>query len=185
MNSYFKFLSRNKLYAAINLIGLTLSMAFVLLLAVYVQRQRTTDRFQQNADRIYLVGNDENLVSGYWLHKHLKNRYPEIEAATSWAYYEKSPFYIGTSEQAINTNMAYADIDFFDIFSYPLVEGSVAEWKASDHRCAISRQFANTHFAQESPIGKTLRYGNPGDLTELTIAAVFDDFGNSTLKQPD
>ena len=185
MNSYFKFLSRNKLYAAINLIGLTLSMAFVLLLTVYVQRQRTTDRFQQNADHIYLVGNDENLVSGYWLHNHLKNRYPEIEAATCWAYFEKSPFYIGTSEQAINTNMAYADIDFFDIFSFPLVEGSVAEWKASDHRCAISRQFANTHFAQEIPIGKTLRYGNPGDLTELTIAAVFDDFGNSTLKQPD
>ncbi len=185
MSSYLKFLSRNKLYAAINLVGLTLSMAFVLLLAVYVQRQRTTDRFQQNADRIYLVGNDENLVSGYWLHNHLKNRYPEIEAATSWAYSEKSPFYIGTSEQAINTNMAYADIDFFDIFSFPLVEGSVAEWKASDHRCAISRQFANTHFSGESPIGKTLRYGTPGDLTELTIAAIFDDFGNSTLKQPD
>lgn len=185
MSSYLKFLSRNKLYAAINLVGLTLSMAFVLLLAVYVQRQLTTDHFQQNADRIYLVGNDENLVSGYWLHNHLKNRYPEIEAATSWAYSEKSPFYIGMSEQAINTNMAYADIDFFDIFSFPLVEGSVAEWKASDHRCAISRQFANAHFAQESPIGKTLRYGTPGDLTELTIAAIFDDFGNSTLKQPD
>ena len=185
MKSYLKFLSRNKLYAAINLVDLTLSMAFVLLLAVYVQRQRTTDRFQQNADRIYLVGNDENLVSGYWLHNHLKNRYPEIEAATCWAYFEKSPFYIGTSEQAINTNMAYADIDFFDIFSFPLVEGSVAEWKASDHRCAISRQFANTHFSGESPIGKTLRYGNEGDLTELSIAAVFDDFGNSTLKQPD
>lgn len=185
MNSYFKFLSRNKLYAAINLVGLTISMAFVLLLAVYVQRQRSTDNFQENADRIFLVGNDENLVSGYWLPKHLKNRYPEIEAATSWSSGNKAPFYTAQSDEAISAMMAYADIDFFDIFSFPLVEGSVTAWKASDHSAVVSRQFANTHFPGESPVGKTLRYGPKGNISELTIAGVVDDFGNSTLQQPE
>ena len=37
MKSFFNFLKRNKLYALINLLGLTISMAFVLLLAVYVR----------------------------------------------------------------------------------------------------------------------------------------------------
>lgn len=55
MKSFFVFLQRNKLYSAINLIGLSLSMAFVLLLAVYVQRQLSTDSFQENADRIFAV----------------------------------------------------------------------------------------------------------------------------------
>ena len=52
MKSFFNFLKRNKLYALINLLGLTISMAFVLLLAVYVQKQLSTDAFQENADRI-------------------------------------------------------------------------------------------------------------------------------------
>ncbi|MCR5841508.1 MAG: hypothetical protein K6G86_05470, partial [Bacteroidales bacterium] len=54
MKSFWNFLKKNKLYGAINLVGLTLSMAFVLLLAVYIQRQLSTDSFQQNADRIYV-----------------------------------------------------------------------------------------------------------------------------------
>ena len=43
-----------------NLVGLTVSMAFVLLLAVYVQRQLSTDSFHDNADRIYVVNKDGN-----------------------------------------------------------------------------------------------------------------------------
>ena len=48
MKSFWNFLKKNKLYGAINLVGLTVSMAFVLLLAAYVQRQLSTDSFQQN-----------------------------------------------------------------------------------------------------------------------------------------
>ena len=79
MKSFWNFLKKNKLYGAINLVGLTVSMAFVLLLAVYVQRQLTTDSFQKNSDRIYVIANEDNVTMGYWLDKHLKNNFPEIE----------------------------------------------------------------------------------------------------------
>ena len=62
MKSFWNFLRKNKLYAAVNLVGLTVSMAFVLLLAVYIQRQLTTDSFQQNADRIYVVAKEDNVT---------------------------------------------------------------------------------------------------------------------------
>lgn len=55
MSSFINFLKRNKLYSAVNLLGLSLSMAFVLLLAVYVTSQLSTDSFQKNADRIYII----------------------------------------------------------------------------------------------------------------------------------
>lgn len=72
-------MKKNKLYGAVNLVGLTVSMAFVLLLAVYIHRQLSTDSFQQNADRIYVIANDNRVTMGYWLDKHLKNNIPEIE----------------------------------------------------------------------------------------------------------
>ncbi len=79
MKSFWNFLKKNKLYGAVNLVGLTVSMAFVLLLAVYIHRQLSTDSFQQNADRIYVIANEDNVTMGYWLDKHLKNNFPEIE----------------------------------------------------------------------------------------------------------
>lgn len=74
MNSFFNFLKRNKLYTFINLMGLTLSIAFVLLLAVFVQKQLSTDSFHENADRIYLVGSDY-YTSAYHLKDYLEERY--------------------------------------------------------------------------------------------------------------
>lgn len=62
MNSFINFLKRNKLYSAVNLLGLSLSMAFVLLLAVYVTSQLNTDSFQKNADRIYVIAQKETLA---------------------------------------------------------------------------------------------------------------------------
>ena len=61
MSSFINFLKRNKLYSAVNLLGLSLSMAFVLLLAVYVTSQLNTDSFQKNADRIYVIAQKETL----------------------------------------------------------------------------------------------------------------------------
>ena len=83
MKSFWNFLKKNKLYGAVNLVGLTVSMAFVLLLAVYVQRQLSTDSFQENADRVYVVANEHSLSMAYWLDKHLKNHFPEIERAAA------------------------------------------------------------------------------------------------------
>lgn len=72
MSSFINFLKRNKLYSAVNLLGLSLSMAFVLLLAVYVTSQLSTDSFQKNADRIYVIAQKETLSSAYWLSRHMK-----------------------------------------------------------------------------------------------------------------
>ena len=83
MKSFWNFLKKNKIYGTVNLVGLTVSMAFVLLLAVYVQRQLSTDSFQKNADRIYVVANETTVSSAYYLDKRLKENFPEIETITS------------------------------------------------------------------------------------------------------
>ena len=77
------FIRNNWLYAFINIFGLTASLTFVILLAVYVNRQLTTDAFQKNADRIYVYANENFIGSAYYLQKHLTENFPEIEKATS------------------------------------------------------------------------------------------------------
>ncbi len=185
MKSFWNFLKKNKLYGAINIMGLTVSMAFVLLLAVYVQRQLSTDSFQENADRIFVIANENNLTMGYWLDKHLKNQFPEIEKGCCVANMSSaSPFHIdGEGGVVVHGRMMSADSTFFDIFSYELAAGNKADWHLSWDRCMVSEEFANAHFGDKDPIGRQL-YSEEGG-TNLTVCGVMKDFGNSILKTPD
>jgi putative ABC transport system permease protein len=185
MKSFWNFLKKNKLYGAINILGLTVSMAFVLLLAAYVQRQLSTDSFQENADRIFVVANEHSLTMGYWLDKHLKNNFPEIEKGCCVANMASAaPFHIdGAGGELVYGQMMSADSTFFDIFSYELAAGNKADWHLSWDRCMISEEFANAHFGDKDPIGRQLF--SEGGQANLTICGVLKDFGNSVLKTPD
>ena len=182
MKSFWNFLKKNKLYGAINLVGLTVSMAFVLLLSVYVQRQLTTDSFQKNADRIYVIANEDNVTMGYWLDKHLKNNFPEIEKGCCVANVASADAFTIGGELVYGSTMA-ADSTFFEMFSYDLVEGNKADWRVSWDRCMVSREFANVHFGDKDPIGQVVTYNNGN--YQLTVCGIYEDFGNSILKAPD
>ena len=186
MKSFWNFLKKNKLYGAVNLVGLTVSMAFVLLLAVYVQRQLSTDSFQENADRIYLIANDNNVSMAYWLDKHLKNNFPEIEKGCCVAIMSQAARYTIGDESVYGSTMA-VDSTFFEMFSYELVAGSKSDWKVSWDRCMVSQAFASAHFGEKDPVGQILTMKNvdgPED-AQLTICGVYEDFGNSILEAPD
>ena len=183
MKSFWNFLKKNKLYGAINLVGLTVSMAFVLLLAVYVQRQLSTDSFQKNADRIYVIANEDNVTMGYWLDKHLKNNFPEIEKGCCVANIASAAAFNIDGERVYGSTMA-ADSTFFEMFSYDLLEGNKADWRVSQDRCMVSREFANAHFGDKDPLGQTISFNYEGSF-QLTVCGVYEDFGNSILKAPD
>lgn len=184
MNSFINFLKRNKLYALINLLGLTISMAFVLLLAVYVQRQLSTDAFQKNADRIYVITNEESVNMGYWLDKHLRGQFPEIEKSTCVANVSMASEYRIDGETVYGNTIA-VDSCFFEMFSYDLVKGSKDDWRIAGDRCMVSEEFANAHFGDKDPVGRQMSIGDEGESIQLTICGVFKDFGNSILKTPD
>ena len=183
MKSFWNFLKKNKLYGAINLVGLTVSMAFVLLLAVYIQRQLSTDSFQKNADRIYVIANEDNVTMGYWLDKHLKNNFPEIEKGCCVANIASAAAFNINGERVYGSTMA-ADSTFFEMFSYDLVEGNKADWRVSQDRCMVSREFANAHFGDKDPLGQIISFNYEGSF-QLTVCGVYEDFGNSILKAPD
>ena len=184
MNSFINFLKRNKLYALINLLGLTVSMAFVLLLAVYVQRQLSTDAFQKNADRIYVITNEESVNMGYWLDKHLRGQFPEIEKSTCVANVSIASEYKIDGETVYGNTIA-VDSCFFEMFSYDLVKGSKDDWRISGDRCMVSDEFANAHFGDKDPVGRQMSIENGNESYPLTVCGVFKDFGNSILKTPE
>ena len=184
MSSFINFLKRNKLYSAVNLLGLSLSMAFVLLLAVYVTSQLGIDSFNKNADRIYVIAQKETLSTGYWLPRHMKANFPEIERSASYSNNGLQEYKIDGN--TVNARTSYADSSFFDIFSFPLVEGDFREWKASTSGVLISESFAKAQFADKDPVGREIRFdGADSTVSTLTVSGVFKDIENSIIKPCD
>ena len=79
MKSYFRFLSRNKLYTFINIAGLVVSLMFIILMGDYTWRQYSIDSWHKNADRICLTGSGEDFFMWPQAAQEIKEMCPEIE----------------------------------------------------------------------------------------------------------
>jgi putative ABC transport system permease protein len=119
---------------------------------------------------------------GYWLDKHLKNNFPEIEKSCCVANMSSASSF-SINDEIVYGSMMSADSTFFDIFSYDLAAGNKADWHLSWDRCMVSEEFANAHFGAKDPLGQTL-FSEMGG-AELTVCGILKDFGNSVLKTPD
>ena len=119
--SFFNFLGRNKLYTAINIFGLSLSLMFVILIADYTVRQLTVDSFHSKAGRIYVVSNENTVASAYFLQKHLLDRYPEIEATCAVSFEDHHT--VEADGKLALADVLYADTTFFRIFDFELAAG--------------------------------------------------------------
>ena len=159
--SFFNFLGRNKLYAAINIFGLSVSLMFVILIADYTLRQFTTDNYHTKADRIYVIGNEERITSGYYLQKYLRDRYPEIESTCGVALSGHSsdatqPVEVG--QQKYLASVLFADTTFLRIFDFELLEGDREQALASRDNVVLSESFARKVFGTFNPTGQAIRF---------------------------
>ncbi len=167
MKSYIKFLSRNKLYTAIEAVGLAVSLAFVILIGSYVVQQYEVARESPQWKRSFVLGTDEFLGLTYWDKEELEMNIPEVESATHMALLWQP--IIKNGEETLQASGMEADADFFKVFpEYRLVEGSAEDFVGKND-VLISESLAMNLGAQ---IGQTIQV----DKSPRTIKGVFADF---------
>ena len=182
MKSYLKFLSRNKLYTAIEAVGLVISIAFVILIGNYVWQQYSIAHENPIGDRVYAVGNDQFVALSWWDKAEFDAKIPEAEAVCRVSNRE---MVITIGESKVQGIMIQVDPEFFEIFpNYQLLEGNLEEYGLKGH-CLISESFARKHFTG-SPIGKQLSMENyfAGEET-FTVCGVYKDFSGTMMPPSD
>ena len=175
MKSYLKFLSRNKLYTAIEAVGLAVSLAFVILIGSYVVQQYEVAHESPEWKRTFVLGSDDFLGLTYWDKEELEMNIPEVEAATHMALLWQPV--IQNGEESIAANGFEADTDFFRVFpQYRLLEGGLEDFVGKDD-ILISESLARKTGAQ---IGQTLKV----DKEDRTVKGIFADFDGSAFFMP-
>ena len=121
MKTYLKFLSRNKLYTAIEFVGLSVALAFVIISFCYVVQQYAVTRENPNRERIYAVGS-KDMINCYGMKEVFDGKLPELEAVSHFQFVQDQLIHVG--EQNFVGTLLVCDVEFFDMFSVTLKEGA-------------------------------------------------------------
>ena len=176
MKSYLKFLSRNKLYTAIEAVGLAVSLAFVILIGSYVVQQYEVAHESPDWKRTFVLGSDEFLGLTYWDKEELEMNIPEVEAATHVAALWQPVIQKG--EEPIQASGIEADADFFQVFpEYHLLEGSLEDFVGKED-ILISVSLARKISAQ---IGQVIKVDNE----DRTVKGIYADFDGTFFMPTD
>ena len=181
MNSYLKFLSRHRLFTVINIVGLCLSMAFLLLLGDLIYRQTTVENYQTRADRTFVVGNEMCMMSNFRVGERLKDRFPEVEDWCSMAGYGMT---FNIQGQEADTKVLVTGQNFFTFFDYRLLTGDRQKVLSAPNQIVVSQSFAQRYWPDESPIGKEMVLGDSNDekaRITYTVSGIMDDFDRSIV----
>ncbi len=182
-------LLKDKQFAILNLVGLSVALACVLLIYLWATDEMSVDKFHANNDRLYEVMAHIKLPDGihtqentpYLLSRALAKEMPEVEDAVCL----QKGFIQGTlsvGEKHIKTTKYFADYHFFNLFSFHLIEGNKSNVFDDNYSVLLSDKMANKLFGTtKNIIGKTVQWENDPHLFKVT--GIFEEpSSNSSLK---
>jgi putative ABC transport system permease protein len=160
MKSYFRFLSRNKLYTLINVVGLVVSLMFIILLGDYTWRQYSIDSWHKNADRIVLVGSESSFALWPDAAAQIKDMCPEIEqkccVMSSRCKIRYHQLEVKDDDKG-NGSVLLVDSTFFQFFDFELEAGDRRTALDAPNKCVITERLAKRLFGDKDPIGEPLQ----------------------------
>lgn len=163
MKYFFRFLKNNPLYAVINVVGLALSLMFVILIGDYTYRQFSIDKWHKNHERIYVLGteNGNSLLSWPDCAHSLKDRYPEVEDVCCVHMHNgkiKHEDRVYEEAQGDNAgNIMLADSNFFRFFDFKMIDGDRETALDSPEKCVVTESLAKALFPDGNALGQPLQ----------------------------
>ncbi len=170
--NYLKIALRNvqkhKGYSLINIVGLSVGMTCTILILLYIHYEFSYDRYHENAEYIYRIvmkqpgnvyqGSDLFNVTPGALVPLLKAEYPEVINA---ARVQRGGGFIQVKDkQFIESGFYYADSDFLQIFTFPLVMGNPISALQEPFSVMITQRMAEKYFGDVMPLGETITLNN-------------------------
>ncbi len=171
MKSYFKFLVRNKLYSAVEILGLSVALCFVVLLAAYARTEFGVGTRQKDAKNIYAIGMGDCTGMTLGTGEEFFPSIPEIKTWTRVAPYGEGDIMAGEDYYAVD--VAALDTNFLSLFDYRVTGCEKNRILAGADEALVSESFARKAFGADDPVGKTFTLSG----SRYTISGTIEDFG--------
>lgn len=188
----FRNFSRHKSTFFINLIGLSTSLACALLIYLWVADELSIDNFHEKDSRLYQVMEHQvredhigSQKSTPWLlAEALEDEMPEVEyaaVATPADWFD--PFTLSVGDKSVSGVGQYVGKDYFNIFTYPLIEGNKDKLLTDKNSIVISEELAKQLFnTSTNVVGKEVEFQHE---TTYLISGVFANIPSNSSTQFD
>lgn len=180
IRSYWK----NKSSFFINLVGLSSGLACVLLIYLWVNDEWSVDKFHEKDAQLYQIFQNYEFPHGVntWkrtpllLGNALEKNFPEVEKTVAISNAEDSPEGIlSNGDQHLLAKGLYASKDYFEVFSFPVIEGDPSGITTTKNSIALSDQLALKLFNSTDIIGKNIHWKTPFEEENFHITGVFEE----------
>lgn len=184
LTSVVRYVSRNKAFTVINILGLAIGMMACMLITQFVMHEFSYDDFHVHKDRIFRLQLDrynKGEITTQWaagamgIGPDVKDNFPEVKdyvrLTGSNALFSYGDLFF--KEEGVY----YATDSFFEVFSVPLIQGVDSTVLKEPFKVVLSEALAKKYFGSENPVGKAIR--NNGE-TDFEVTGVFRDLPANT-----
>ncbi len=174
-------LLKNKLFSSINIVGMAISIATFLIIALFVADELKFDKHVEEVSLKYRVFNEHFMEDGSTkkgamipppIGPALVAEFPEVEYSMRFLNFNNPILFEAGGKKLTVDKGGYADRTIFDMFSLKLVEGDPRTALADHNSVAVSKTVANRYFGKNPALGQLIRVLD----STFVIGAVFDDF---------
>ena len=184
-----RFLKQNKVFAGINMMGLSIALAVSFIILLYVINELSYNSYHKNRNQVYRVLNysvnfkSTQSVTPYILATALKKEFPQVEKAIS----ERSikGFKLKVKNEFVNvSNVIATDSEIFDFFTIPLIDGTQKrDLLVDQNSIVLSRELAEKLFGGANPIGKEVVGKIKKEEQIFVVKGIFENIPvNSTFR---
>ena len=171
LKNYFKIAFRNifqnKIYSTINIAGLSIGIASCIIILLYIQNEFSYDKFNNNYENIYRIGTNTSVygktltspITPATLGPALKENFHDVFSYNRVYYLSpmKQIFKYNNNESFYENGLIYSDSNFFNFFSFHLLEGNKAHVLSNPFTIVITKSIAEKYFSHQDPIGKVIQ----------------------------
>jgi putative ABC transport system permease protein len=178
-------LIKNRWFSLINLLGLAAGLACVIMILSFIRFELSYERFHEKSDRIVRVlsvetantarRGDFDSDSPEVLAAYMKDHIPEVVRASRLMAPHADKVILQNEEDNFYMGGLYADNEFLQMFSYPLLSGIPEDVLKAPRSIVLTNSTAKKLFGNENPIGETLIYKERSSQYEVTVTGVTAD----------
>ncbi len=160
----FRNIIKHKGFSAINIAGLAIGIACSILILVFVAHELSYDKYHEKVDRTYriavraMIGDTKinQTYSSSETFRRLRADSPEIETGVKFLQLGRTPIRMG-DETFFEERFFAVDATFFDVFTFPLIQGDPKIALKNPNSMVISKNTAIKYFGTTDAVGKILR----------------------------
>ncbi|MBS0028430.1 ABC transporter permease [Chitinophaga sp. 22321] len=178
-------LRKQKVFAAVNIIGMSTALCAALLLSLTAYREWTYDNFHENGAHIYEVLGKENtginIKTGSSMAQPLAEAIQkEVPGVKHFSFMaaDNLPVRYGANHYYLGTQMVNAD--FLKMFTFPLLKGNKNNALQELNQVVLTQKAATTLFGNSEAVGKTIELNLGGKWRPLIVSAVAVDIPDNS-----